>query len=356
MPPPNASPSSSNPASSQADASPSASGSFRILILGGGEAGLTALEALSHTSLASHLALVEPSTYRYDQPAWMRVSTQGLPKEHTRSRDPLQVPEGVTWYQQQATRINPEARTVTLADGTKIGYDYLLVALGTETHWDRVRHLEDHLGQHGICSAYGYEQAERTWDMIQAFDGGRALFTAPSTPFKGGDAPLQILRRAEAAWRETGVRDRTDIYFTTAAHPDLAGDPYADLMKREAARDDLHVYTGYELVDVRPEQQEAVFSVTKGNAQSEAVLSYDLLHVVPPMRPPALLEDSGLAYRDGPLKGYMDIVDDTFRHRRFDRVFGIGDVIGVAGVKTGERARRQAQAVAKTLRRLAADE
>jgi hypothetical protein len=28
----------------------------------------------------------------------------------------------------------------------------------------------------------------------------------------------------------------------------------------------------------------------------------------------------------------------------------------VAGVKTGERARRQAQAVAKTLRRLAADE
>ena len=343
--------------SSRPGSTPTApSASHRIVILGGGEAGLTALKALSHTSLTSHLALVEPSDYHYDQPAWMRVGTEGLEKEQTRSREDLQVPTDVTWYQQQAAHINPEAGTVTLADDTRIGYDYLLVALGTETHWDRIRHLEEHLGRHGICSAYGYEQAERTWEMIQAFEGGRALFTAPSTPFKGGDAPLQILRNAEAVWRETGVRDQTELYFTTAAHPDLAGAPYAELMEREAARKDLHVYTGYDLVDVRPEQQEAVFSVTKGNSQSEAVLSYDLLHVVPPMRPPALLEESGLAYRNGALKGYMEIVPDTFRHKRFDNVFGIGDAIGVEGVKTGERARRQAQAVAEMLQRLAADE
>jgi sulfide:quinone oxidoreductase len=343
--------------SSRPGSTPTApSASHRIVILGGGEAGLTALEALSHPPLTSHIALVEPSDYHYDQPAWMRVGTEGLEKEQTRSREDLQVPTDVTWYQQQAARINPEAGTVTLADDTRIGYDYLLVALGTETHWGRIRHLEEHLGQHGICSAYGYEQAERTWEMIQAFEGGRALFTAPSTPFKGGDAPLQILRNAEAVWRETGVRDQTELYFTTAAHPDLAGAPYAELMEREAARKDLHVYTGYDLVDVRPEQQEAVFSVTKGNSQSEAVLSYDLLHVVPPMRPPALLEESGLAYRDGALKGYMEITPDTFRHKRFDNVFGIGDAIGVEGVKTGERARRQAQAVAEMLQRLAADE
>lgn len=354
MPSPNLSSSSSRPASASTGSSPSSS--HRIVILGGGEAGLTALEALSHTSLTPHLALVEPSDYHYDQPAWMRVGTEGLEKERTRSREALQVPSDVMWYQQPAVRIDPDARTVTLSDDTCIGYEYLLVALGTKTHWDRIRHLEEHLGRHGICSAYGYEQAERTWEMIQAFEGGRALFTAPSTPFKGGDAPLQILRSAESAWRETGVRDQTELYFTTAAQPDLAGDPYAELMEREAARDDLHVYTGYELVDVRPEQQEAVFSVTKGNSQSEAVLSYDLLHVVPPMRPPALLEEGGLAHRNGPLKGYMDIAPDTFRHRRFDHVFGIGDAIGVEGVKTGERARRQAQAVAEMLQRLAADE
>jgi sulfide:quinone oxidoreductase len=333
--------------------SPAAESTVRILILGGGAAGRAALDVLSSPSLPSAVALVEPSSDRYDQPAWLRVGTEGLDKQQTRARESVTVPPDVTWFRQRATQIDPEARTVTLADGTRVGYEYLLVALGVETHWARIRHLQEHLGGDGICSVYGYEQAERTWEMIQSFEGGRALFTAPSTPFKGGGAPLQVLRRAEAVWREAGIRERTELYFTTAADPDVAGESYAALIERADTRDDIRVYTGYELVDVRPQKREAVFQVTKGHAQSEDVLPYDFLHVVPPMRPPALLEESGLAYRNGPLRGYLEVDPDTLRHKRFETVFGVGDALGLEGPKTAERAREQARAVAERLRRLA---
>jgi sulfide:quinone oxidoreductase len=103
---------------------------------------------------------------------------------------------------------------------------------------------------------------------------------------------------------------------------------------------------------VRPERREAVFSVRKGKARSEDVLGYDLLHVVPPMRPPALLEESGLAHQDGPMKGYLAVDPESLRHRRFDIIFGLGDAVGVEGVKTREQAREQATQVARTLRRL----
>jgi sulfide:quinone oxidoreductase len=191
--------------------------------------------------------------------------------------------------------------------------------------------------------------------MIRSFDGGRAFFTAPSSPYKGGTAPLKILRRAQALWQETGAAADTELFFTTATPKDDLSPDYAELLA-QSAPDTFHVYYGYELCEVRPEQQEAVFSVTKGMSSSQDVLPYDLLHVVPPMRPPALLEESGLAHESGPLKGYLAVDPESLRHTRFPTVFGVGDALGLDAVKTAERAREQATTVARALRRTAPED
>lgn len=299
------------------------------------------LNELDELGLAGTATLIEPSTDHYDQPEWVRVGTEGAAKETTRTAKQTELPSATAWIQNNATAIAPGTRAVTTDGGPTIHYDYLVVALGIETLWNRIRGLTSSLGTEGICSVYGYEQAERAWDMIRTFAGGRAIFTAPSTPHKGGHAPFQILRRAESLWQETGVRDQTELFFATAAEE---ADP--------TSSGTLHVYTGHDLIEVRPDAREAVFVHKKGRSQSQNVLSYDLLHVVPPMRPPALLEKSDLAYRDGPLKGYMEVHPESLRHKRFDSVFGVGDAIGVEGVKTGARARTQAAGVAQTLHRL----
>jgi sulfide:quinone oxidoreductase len=56
------------------------------------------------------------------------------------------------------------------------------------------------------------------------------------------------------------------------------------------------------------------------------------------------------------MRGYLEVDPETLRHYRFKSVFGVGDAIGVEGIKTAERARAQAAEVAGSLRRLLSEE
>jgi len=323
--------------------------SSAIVVLGAGEAGTAVLHTLNDAGLAGDVTLIEPSSYHYEQPKWVKVGTAGMKKEDTRSSKHATIPTPVTWIRERVAEINPDVQTVTTDDDTTIGYDHLVVALGIETLWERIRDLRPNLGTHGICSVYGYSQAEKAWEMIRDFPGGRAIFTIPSTPHKGGSAPWLVLRRAASLWREHGVRDQTTLFLAVADPAHLKGDTFEELLRHRDDEDDLHVYTGYDLVNVRPEAHEAVFSVQKGASTSRNVLPYDLLHIVPPMRPPALLEQSGLAYRDGAMRGYLEVHPESLQHKRFSNVFGVGDALGIKGVKTGERAQEQACTVVQAL-------
>ena len=345
-------PNASTVPASPESASPDAHSSSPVVVLGGGEAGLALLDALDQAGQAAKTLLIEPSSYHYDQLDWMRVATEGLRKEETRSTAAERVPQETTWIQETVTEIDPDERVVTTDRGTVVAYEYLVVALGTTPHWDRVRGLKKHLGSQGICSVYGYGHAEQAWKMIQSFSGGRALFTVPSTPHKGGIAPLTVLRRAESVWRKTGVYHQTELFFLTASPPTFAGESYPEMIDRESQEENVHVYGGYDLIDVRPDRGEAVFSVAKGKSQSKDVLPYDLLHVVPPMRPAALLAESRLAVQSGPMRGYLHVDPDTLRHPQFKHIFGIGDALAIEGVKTGERARQQASTLVETLLQL----
>jgi sulfide:quinone oxidoreductase len=328
---------------------PHSTAHHQIVILGGGTAGSAVATELQKALKAPDVALIEPSSHHYDQPAWMQVGTGQLSKERTQRPKTTVIPEEVTWIRDAAADIDPDAQTVVITEDKRIHYDYLVVAVGVEVLWDRIRGLKEHLGTEGVCSVYGYEQAERTWEMLRAFQGGQAIFTAPSTPFKGGGTPLRLLHRADALWRELGVRENTELLFVTAASADFGGREYVELVERDAREKDVRVYFGYELIEVRPANKEAVFSVSEGDVQTRDVLSYNLLHVVPPMRPPAVIETSDLAYPRGPMRGYLDVDPDTLQHRRYSNVFGIGDAAGLPTVKTGEHAREQAAVLADRL-------
>lgn len=88
------------------------------------------------------------------------------------------------WIQDKVTKVNAEENTVTLADGKRIGYDYLVVAAGIQVNWDNIKGLKSALGKNGVTSNYSADSVQKTWQFIQEFKGGNAIFTFPATPPK----------------------------------------------------------------------------------------------------------------------------------------------------------------------------
>jgi NADH dehydrogenase len=104
----------------------------KVVVIGGGFAGLWAVRALRHAPVS--IELIDRSNHHLFQPLLYQVATAGLaaPSIAAPLRHILRDQENVTVLMGEVTRIEPEAKRV-LTGGRAIRYDYLLVASGA-TH------------------------------------------------------------------------------------------------------------------------------------------------------------------------------------------------------------------------------
>ena len=105
----------------------------RVLILGGGFGGLWAARRLRREAV--DVTLVDRANHHVFQPLLYQVATAGLsaPQIAAPIRWILRHQRNCRVLLGEATDIDVAARTVTLADGTTLAYDYLVVATGV-TH------------------------------------------------------------------------------------------------------------------------------------------------------------------------------------------------------------------------------
>ncbi len=319
----------------------------QVVIIGGGTAGITVAARLFKALPDADVAVIEPASHHYYQPLWTLVAAGVFPKEASQRTEDSVMPKKATWVKERATAIDPERQTVTTETQT-IGYDYLVVAPGIQIDWDGIDGLPEALGHDGVCSIYDYRQAEQTWHTLQAFRGGKAIFTSPSTPIKCGGAPQKIMYLADDLWRRNGVRDGAEISFATAGSVIFGVRGFKETLEQVARRKDIHLHFLRDLVALRPETHEAVFRVM--GEDREEVLPYDLIHVTPPMSAPDFIKQSPLVLTEGPMKGWLDVDHYTLQHRRYPNVFGLGDVAGLPTAKTGAAVRKQAPVVVHNLK------
>lgn len=316
---------------------------YQVVIAGGGTAGLTVAAQLMDQPKPPEIALIEPSTVHYYQPLWTLVGGGVFPREQSARPEADYIPPGVTWIKEKVTAFDPDNNSLTLSNGETITYDFLVVALGIQIDWGKVKGLPETLGKNGVCSNYSYDTVEYTWQNIRTFRGGNAVFTHPSTPIKCGGAPQKIVYLADDYFRRSGVRQQSQLNFYHAGAAIFAVKKYADALNRVVARKGINVHFQHDLIEVRGEAREAVFL---NLATRETVtVNFDMLHVSPPQSAPDVIKSSALANSGG----WVDVDQYTLQHKRYPNVFSLGDCSSLPTSKTGAAVRKQAPVVVANL-------
>jgi sulfide:quinone oxidoreductase len=318
---------------------------YQIVIVGGGTAGITVASQLLTAESNLDLAIIEPSSTHYYQPAWTLVGGGVYRAEDTAKETKKIIDDRITWIQDYCQQFDPANHKIITRQGTTITYDYLIVAAGIQIDWHLIKGLPEALGKNGVCSNYDYKQAPLTWETLKNFSGGKAIFTYPNTAIKCAGAPQKIMYLADETFRKNGVREKSQILYCTATGGIFGVPVYAKPLMEIVQRKQIDLKVMHDLIEIQADKKQAVFNVTTNEGITQVAIDYDMIHVTPPMSSPDFIKHSPLADAGG----WVDVDKYTLQHNTYPNVFSLGDASSLPTSKTAAAVRAEAPVVVQNL-------
>lgn len=339
----------------------------QILIIGGGNAGISVAAKLSSADKNLDIAIIEPSEKHYYQPAWTLVGGGDFDIKNTVRSESSVIPEGVKWIKDSVSSFHPEKNEIQTKSGLTISYEYLVVAPGIQLNWHLIEGLEETLGKNGVCSNYLYEYAPYTWETLKSLKSGdTALFTNPGTPVKCGGAPQKIMYLVADYLKKHGLGKSTYVEYCSAGGVIFGIKKYADQLMKMVNGYGIKLNFKHDLVKVDGANRTATFKVTDSEGKVSLVdKKFNMLHVTPPQSAPDFIRMSPLAIpaTDGQMPtpcqspselpagylGWIDVNKETLQHTRYSNIFALGDATNTPNAKTGAAVRKQAPVLVENL-------
>jgi len=327
----------------------------RIVIVGGGTGGIGVAAMLQNEGM-KRVTIIEPKDIHYYQPLWTLCG--GGIKNVKESVRPMKdiLPHDTNWVQQKVVSFEPKQNQITTADGKKIEYDYLVVAAGIQTNWDKVPGMKEGLESEdsGVVSIYDYKWADKTYRTFQKISNSaefdrnnpaKYLFTFSPTVLKCAGAPQKIMWLLEDTLRAQGKRDLADISYWTPGAAMFGVKHYSDKLNKIREERNIAAMFKKTLVKIDPTNRIATFENPDTKEQTQQ--TFDMLHVAPYMSPPDFLIGSPLSDDSG----WVDVDKFTLQSKKFENVFGIGDCTNTPNSKTAAAITSQAPVLVHNLRR-----
>jgi sulfide:quinone oxidoreductase len=345
---------------------------FQILIIGGGNAGLSVASQLLLKNKNLTIGIVDPAEKHYYQPAWTLVGAGAFDIKDTEKDQSNYIPKNTTWIKEAVTTFLPEKNTVLCSNDKEITYDYLIVCPGIQLDWAKIEGLKETLGKNEVSSNYSFKTAPYTWELIKNFKGGTAVFTNPTTPIKCGGAPHKIMYLACDYWLKKGILDLCDVHYISGANVIFGVPEYAETLKKLVSKYGIKVHFGANVTAINGGTKTISFETKElskdlenkfSNLQSSdyaiienknedlfsrVSLNFDICHTVPPQSAPDFIKNSPLKDDKNPL-GYVEIDKNTMQHSRYKNIFSLGDCTNAPCSKTGAAIRKQAPVVVQNL-------
>ena len=323
-----------------------ADASYDIVIVGGGAAGLAVAASLKSRKSSLDIAVIDPADIHYYQPGWTMVGGGIFEASDTAKTMGSLIPRGVTWIKSAVAAFEPKDDAVILDGCRVVKYKRLIVAPGLKLAWDRVEGLETTLGKNDVTSNYRYDLAPYTWNLVKNMKEGRAIFTQPPMPIKCAGAPQKAMYLSGDHWTRAGVLKDISIDFMNAGGVLFGVKDYVPALEGYVQKYGVNLNFFHNLKAIDGEAKKAWFTVAKPDTTpTEVEVEFDMIHVVPPQIAPDFIRVSPLA----DAAGWVDVDQATLRHKTYDNIWSLGDVMNAPNAKTAAAARMQAPVVAQNV-------
>ena len=319
---------------------------FDVVIVGAGAGGISVAASLKSRKSGLSIAVIDPADIHYYQPGWTMVGGGIFEAQQTAKTMGSLIPRGVKWIKAAVAAFDAQNNAVILDGCRVVKYDRLVVCPGLKLDWGQVEGLEETLGRNGVTSNYRYDLAPYTWQLVQEMKQGRALFTQPPMPIKCAGAPQKAMYLSGDAWFRRGVLKNIDVQFMNAGGVLFGVKDYVPALMKYVEKYDATLNFFHNLVSVDGPAKTATFKVAKPDTDpTEVTVEFNMMHVCPPQVAPDFIRVSPLA----DAAGWVDVDQATLRHKSFQNIWSLGDVMNAPNAKTAAAARKQAPAVADNI-------
>jgi sulfide:quinone oxidoreductase len=257
-----------------------------------------------------------------------------------------QLRDGIAFRLAGVERVELEADTVHLDDGTRLLYDVLVVATGTRLQPEETEGMTGPGWMENVFTFYSPAGASALARPLSDLDRGRLVVNFVDLPIKCPVAPLEFAFLADWYLRDCRVRDDVELTFVTpldgAFTKPVASEHLAGLLAQK----------GIELVT-----EFATGEVDGANGRlvsyDDREVPFDLLVTIPLHGGAEFVERSpGL----GDDLGFVPTDPRTLQSLARPNVFAIGDATNVPTSKAGSVTHFEAEVLTENIRRFLAGE
>jgi len=300
-------------------------GKKHIVVVGGGPGGAAFVrELLEHFPREKPfvITVVDRHTYWVSGPSHTDfVAGATKMEEVTVSLENLAVKDVVRFINANVVSLDLDNRVV-YTDVGKLSYDYLVLSPGIDLAVGEIEGLSEVPNYHAWYPSTALALREKALALPS---GSTVVFGVPPAPYKCPPAPYEVTNLIAEAVQGKGV-----MVVLIDANSQPQPPPKARYFKEYLDKHGVEYVPSQRIVRVDVEKREV--ETDKGER-----FKFDLLSILPRNVAPSFVRQAGLG------KQFMEIDVSTFRSKKYDDVYGIGDHIAAPYTKSMYAAITEAQ-------------